>query len=206
MTTQDSEPRTRKRPTGRRTGDSGTREAILDAALELFAQNGYDATSIRAIALRAGVDPGLPRYFFGDKQHLFATTMAQRTTIPDRVAGALNGDPATVGRRLTDTYLELWEDKATRPILTGLFRSAMTSTDAAHMFIQTLSARVPAGTPLPTTDNPRAMDFALAATHLLGAAIARHILKLPVIVDLSHNQLVDLLAPDIQAHLTRSAD
>ncbi len=201
MSTHRPTAPSRKRPTGRRTGDSGTREAILDAAQELFAQSGYDATSIRAIASGAGVDPGLIRYFFGGKQELFAATMAQRTVIPATIAQALSGNPATLGRRVTDAYLGLWEDPGTRPILLGLFRSAMTTKEAAQMLIDALSARVRDDTPLPAPDNPRTRGFALAATHLLGVAIARHIIKLPVIVDLTHEELVDMLAPEIQLHL-----
>ena len=45
----------RKRP-GRPTGSSDTRERILDHARELFSRNGFDKTSIRAIAAAAGVD------------------------------------------------------------------------------------------------------------------------------------------------------
>lgn len=201
MSAEEPRSAARKRPTGRRTGDSGTREAILDAALGLFAAGGYDATSIRAVASRAGVDPGLIRYFYGTKQELFVTTMAQRTVIPDRIAEALSCDPDTVGRRLTDTYLGLWEDEETRPILLGLFRSAMTTRGAANMLVETLSARVRGDAPLPAPDSPRDLDFALAATHLLGVAIARHLIKLPVVVDLTHEQLVDLLAPEIQRDL-----
>ncbi len=195
-----------KHPSGRRAGNSGTRDAILDAAQELFAQLGYDATSIRTIALHAGVDPGLIRYFFGNKLKLFATTMAQRTVIPTKIAQALRGDPALLGRQVTDTYLRLWDDPVTRPILLGLFRSAMTSKQAAQMLIEVLSARVRDDAPLPTPDSPDAKGFALAATHLLGVAIARHIIQLPVMVDLSHDELVDMLAPEIQGYLVDSRD
>lgn len=157
---------------------------------------------MRAIASAAGVDPALIRHFFIDKETLFATTMAQRTTIPARLAGALVGDASTVGYRLTDTYLRMWEDQETRPVLTGMFRAAMTTPHATQMLIETFSAHVGPEAPAPTPGDPRAEGFALAATHLLGVAMARHILQLPVITGLSHDQLVERVSPTIQQYLT----
>ena len=49
--------------TGRRGGDSGTREAILDAARKQFAAHGYGGATIRRIAADAGVDPALVHHF-----------------------------------------------------------------------------------------------------------------------------------------------
>src|SRR5436309_7394484 len=57
--------------TGRRPGPSTTRATILEAARRRFADRGYDATSIRAIAAGAGVDPGVVMHFFGSKDALF---------------------------------------------------------------------------------------------------------------------------------------
>lgn len=48
-----------------------SRRVILDAAEALFAQRGYDATSMGAIARGAGVSSALPAYFFGDKDGLY---------------------------------------------------------------------------------------------------------------------------------------
>ena len=48
-----------------------TREAILIAALRIFAAKGYDAASTREIAAEAGVNHGLIRYYFGNKSKLW---------------------------------------------------------------------------------------------------------------------------------------
>jgi AcrR family transcriptional regulator len=47
-----------------------TRAAIIDAALELFRSNGYEATTMRAIAQRAGVSTGNAYYYFSSKEEL----------------------------------------------------------------------------------------------------------------------------------------
>ena len=47
-----------------------TRQAILDAAHELLLENGYEATTMRAVAERAGVSVGNAYYYFESKEHL----------------------------------------------------------------------------------------------------------------------------------------
>src|SRR3954466_1378373 len=47
-----------------------TRRTILDAAMRLFRTNGYDGTTMRAIAAEAGVSLGNAYYYFGSKEHL----------------------------------------------------------------------------------------------------------------------------------------
>ncbi len=191
MSTQE-----RTRPTGRRTGDSGTRDAILDAALALFSERGYDGAPIRAIAADAGVDPALIRHFFGDKHTLFATVVADRTAIPERLAAATGGDLTTAGRSLTDAYLRLWDEPDTRPILLALVRSAITSEHAGQMLRDALGARSPA-----LSDPALARRVGLAGAHLFGIAVTRHVIRLPHIAELSHEELVDEAAPTIQRYL-----
>jgi AcrR family transcriptional regulator len=47
-------------------------ERILAAARQIFAELGYDRTTIRAVAAAAGVDVGLVMHYFGSKGLLFA--------------------------------------------------------------------------------------------------------------------------------------
>ncbi|HEU4387636.1 MAG TPA: helix-turn-helix domain-containing protein, partial [Blastocatellia bacterium] len=47
-----------------------TRAAILEAALELFRERGYEQTTMRAIAEKAGVALGNAYYYFHSKEHL----------------------------------------------------------------------------------------------------------------------------------------
>ncbi|HEY3131895.1 MAG TPA: TetR family transcriptional regulator [Acidobacteriota bacterium] len=47
-----------------------TRALILETALELFRERGYDDTTMRAIAERAGFALGNAYYYFGSKEHL----------------------------------------------------------------------------------------------------------------------------------------
>jgi len=66
-----------ERPRGRPVANDqqGLKTQILDTAEELFAENGYAATSIRRIADQAGVNPALVHYYFGNKKALLQTVL-----------------------------------------------------------------------------------------------------------------------------------
>lgn len=54
-----------------------TRAAILDAARQLFAERGYERTSLAEVGEGAGVSRGTPGYFFGSKAELYSAVLAQ---------------------------------------------------------------------------------------------------------------------------------
>ena len=58
-----------------------TRERILDAAEELFAQKGYEGVSVRQIMSKADADVSLAYYHFKSKQDLFNEVMLRRVEI-----------------------------------------------------------------------------------------------------------------------------
>ena len=76
--TQLSE-RARGRPVD--TDQQDLKKQILDIAEELFADNGYAATSIRSIADKSGVNPALVHYYFGNKKLLLQNVL-ERTLEP----------------------------------------------------------------------------------------------------------------------------
>lgn len=56
----------------------GSRERLLDAAEKLFAQRGFDGTSIRDIAARSGDTIGTLSYHFGSKDALLGEVVRRR--------------------------------------------------------------------------------------------------------------------------------
>jgi len=52
-----------------------SRAAILDAAEKLFADQGFDATSLNQVGAAAGVSRGTPGYFFGSKADLYQAVL-----------------------------------------------------------------------------------------------------------------------------------
>lgn len=62
------------RPPGGR--DQQVRRELLTVARGLFAQQGYEAVSTRAVALAAGVNPAMIHYYFRGKQGLYEAMLA----------------------------------------------------------------------------------------------------------------------------------
>jgi len=71
-----------------------TREAILAAALRIFASKGYDAASTRAIATEAGINHGLIRYYFGSKAQLWKDAVDRAFAALASGLEAIAADPA----------------------------------------------------------------------------------------------------------------
>ena len=67
-------------PRGRRAGrprvPAGSREALLAAGTELFAERGFDGVPVSAIARKAGVNKAMISYHFGGKRELYAAILA----------------------------------------------------------------------------------------------------------------------------------
>ncbi|HCU48587.1 MAG TPA: TetR family transcriptional regulator [Micromonosporaceae bacterium] len=55
---------------GKTPRSEATRNRIVESALRLFRENGYDRTTMRAIAKEAGVSVGNAYYYFNSKEHL----------------------------------------------------------------------------------------------------------------------------------------
>src|SRR5258705_3674713 len=72
---------TRKKRQARAVGDA-TRERILEAALEIFAERGFEGAKTREIAARAATNLGLIKYYFDSKEKLWRAAV-------DRVFGSL---------------------------------------------------------------------------------------------------------------------
>lgn len=66
------------------------REKILNAAEELFAESGFDNTSVRQLAQRAKVNIAMISYYFGSKEKLFETLIEDRTSFLRSKIHALN--------------------------------------------------------------------------------------------------------------------
>ncbi|TXH97566.1 MAG: TetR family transcriptional regulator [Pseudorhodobacter sp.] len=58
------------RKTYRRESEEARRDALIVAAMDLVAEGGPQAATVRAIADRAGVTPGLIRHYFSSKEEL----------------------------------------------------------------------------------------------------------------------------------------
>jgi len=82
-------PARRGRPKKTKTTGAGeTRDAILNAAENLFSKHGFYGVTIREVAREAGVDTALVHYYFGAKKALFDAVFTRRAEVwnSERVA------------------------------------------------------------------------------------------------------------------------
>src|ERR1700704_5260566 len=82
-----------------------TKGVILTAARERFAESGYEAATIRAIAADANIDPSMVMRYFGNKEQLFAAAAEFDLELPDFSAV----DRDELGARLVAYFMDRWE-------------------------------------------------------------------------------------------------
>ena len=199
-------PRRRRARSGRRAGDSGTREAILEAARLRFAEHGYDGATIRGIAADAGVDPALVHHFYGTKEKLFAAAM-RLPAVPSEVIGAALAryEGASPGAHLVATVLTIWEDPAVHGVIIGLLRSALTSEQAAGLLREFLTDAIlrPVGA-LARADSPddAAYRAGAVASQMLGLALTRYVLRVGPVAAASVADLAATIGPTVERYLT----
>ncbi|ARF59564.1 TetR family transcriptional regulator [Streptomyces gilvosporeus] len=173
-----------------------TRAAILAAARDRFAADGYERATIRAIARDAGIDPSMVMRYYGNKEGLFAAASEIELHFPDLT----QVPPDEIGGRLVRHFIERWEGDET---LTGMMRVGVTNAAGAErmrgIFADQIRPVVEAVCPVPEEAATRA---ALIASQVLGMALCRYVLHMPPAVALTHDDLTAWLAPTVQRYLT----
>jgi AcrR family transcriptional regulator len=85
-----------------------TRERILDAALTLFAEQGYDATSMRAISEQLGITKAALYYHFDSKAEIVRAMLAETEHKVSELAAWARAQPNTP--ELRRQVLTRWSD------------------------------------------------------------------------------------------------
>ncbi|MFJ3227182.1 TetR family transcriptional regulator [Streptomyces sp. NPDC086783] len=185
--------------TGSRTSrrSDATRGAILAAARERFATDGYERATIRAIARDANIDPSMVMRYYGNKEGLFAAAVAIDLRLPD-VDGADRRQNA--GRTLVEHFLDMWENDE---VLTALLRVGVTNQAGAERMQGILRDQLlPVARQVCPDPEQAPARAALMASQLLGLALTRYVLRMPPAVELARAEIVAWLAPTIQRYLT----
>jgi AcrR family transcriptional regulator len=195
-----SEPQLRR--TGRRPGDSGTRDAITEAARARFASHGYDGATIRSIAANAGVDPALVHHFFGTKEQLFIATMHLPLEPGPLLRQLLAPGVEGLGERLARHFVRLMRELGdTNPML-ALIRSAAAHPQAARMLREFYSRAILERVAAELNVSQPRLRASLCMSQIMGLAVARYIIGLRPLVEADDDTLVAAYAPALQHYLT----
>jgi AcrR family transcriptional regulator len=180
-----------------------TRTAILTAARQMLASRGYEATTIRAVAAAAGIDPSMVMRYYGNKDGLFAAAVDVDLRLPD--ASALPRDK--IGNLLAHHVVSRWEGALSDEFITLLLRSAGTNATAAEQFRLIFEQQLLKFVQGLVGQGPEARRrAAMVSSQVLGVAYCRYILELPAVTELDGETLANTLGPVLQHYLTGDLD
>jgi AcrR family transcriptional regulator len=192
-------------PGGRRPGKLSARDDIIRAARETFAEEGYDGTSLRAVARAAGVDAALIHHYFEGKPGLFMAAMALPFDPRQVQLDAEASGPASTlpGAAVVEGFLTMWDlaegTGSSFVSCVGAMAASQAVADAMREFVR---ARVWQHiTPLKaeseeTTDARRA----LVASQLMGLAYTRYVLRVPPISTASPSEIGRWVGPTLERY------
>jgi len=184
--------------TARRRSDQ-TRAAILAAARRRFAADGFERTTIRAIAADAGIDPSMVMRYYGSKDGLFSAAADLDLQLPDLASVPRE----QLGETLVRHWVERWEGGSSDELLIVVFRSAITNEAAAERLRTVFGAQVAKAVATIVDDRAEAATRAgLVSTQMLGLALCRYILRLAPVVALDLDTLIATVADTVQRYLT----
>lgn len=198
-------PAQTSRRRGRRQGEPVSRDAVLRAAKQRFASEGYEKTTLRAIADDARVDPSMVLYLFGSKAELFRESL--RLIIdPDALVAALAEGDDDIGTRMVRTYIGIWEDADTAASMVAMLQSATSNSDAHEAFRAFMQNYVLTAVSGALGGGEQArLRAMLAATNLVGTAMLRYVIRIPPLSTLATDDVVALIAPSVTRYLTAPA-
>lgn len=188
-------------PAGRRPGPESTSNDVLAAARALFADRGYRATTIRAIAAAAGVTPGMVHHFFGTKRAVFLAALhmpIDPAAVLDEILAAPNEQFPSLFVR---AFITAWQSEATGPQLQTMLRAAISDEQQAAAirgFAATVVIpRVAGGLDLPVERVAAAMSI------MIGLVVTRTMLGITALAQLDADHLVALYTPAVRTALRR---
>jgi AcrR family transcriptional regulator len=167
-----------------------TEQRIVACARDLFADRGFERTTIRAVARSAGVDPALVMQYFGSKQGLFSAAIRAS---PDPVFA---GEPGQLAGFLLDILRGKLNDSGQERM--AMLRSMLTHPAAAEHARENLGRQgQQLAAMLPTADAQ--LRAALIFSLMLGIRIGRDLLKLDPLAGAAAGQVLDLMHPVFEA-------
>jgi AcrR family transcriptional regulator len=187
-TADDAAPRPRR--------SDPTRARILEAARRRFAREGFQGTTIRAVAADADIDPSMVMRYYGNKDGLFAAAADVDLRLPD-----LGEVPRSRwGRRLVRHFFERWEHRPGEATLGVLVRTAATNAQAAARLRAVVEGQITQALERAGADQaPR--RAALVASQMLGLAYCRYVLAVPALTAADQEDLVADLGRTIQRYV-----
>lgn len=175
-------------PTSRAERRRRTEERILSAARTIFAERGFQRTTIRAVAAAAQVDPALVMQYFGSKQALFERAVRIPEIPPLDGLEPVEELLGRIGMKMGPL------PQATLAVM----RSMLTHPDAAEEVRGKLDGQV-ARLAEAIGSGDAELRAALMVSTMLGVTIAHQLLGLSALRDASGERIAETLRPSLRA-------
>lgn len=171
-----------------------TEQAIRTAARQLFAESGYERTTIRAVARSAGVDPALVMQYFGSKERLFADA-ARWTPASSTVEQVAREDVSAAA--LSDVF-ERFEGEG-REAAVALMRNCLTHPEAGRVMRDEVMCDRIAAVAATIGGKDADLRASLLGACVIGLTMARHVLHIEPVASASRADIERLLEPALRA-------
>lgn len=189
---------------GRRTGSAGaTRARILSAARALFAQKGFQGTTLRAVAARARVDMALVSYFFGSKDQLFEQAI-DLSTIADGLGEVLRDRRPGLGERVVRYYLERVFVESEQGVA-AILRTAVTDAKKLRKLRALLGGSVAEEAARALGPSNGKLRAELLGAQVTGLFLNRYIVRVEPLASASPAEVAALLGPAVELMLGLSS-
>ena len=176
-----------------------TRAAILAAARTRFAADGYEKTTIRAVAAEAGIDASMVMRYYGNKANLFQASAAVDLALADRVAK----DPEQLAAGMAQAFIERWEESSNE-VEQLVIRTAMTHPEAVVQVQRIFDEQIKPSILAVLGDDPDAeLRAALIMTQTVGVIVCRYLFGLEPIASADPEVLRRAIQDAIILHATR---
>jgi AcrR family transcriptional regulator len=194
-----------RRPRGRPRKSASpvdTRALIVKAAGAEFAATGYDATSVRAVARRAGVDASLVHHYFESKADLFVATVRVPVR-PDRlVAQVLAGPRDRIGVSLVRAVVVTLDDAKTNRRVIRLLHTALGQEFAATLLRQFVSHEILGRITAALGGDDPELRASFAASQMVGLIVARYGVRIEPLASATPDEVARTVGPVVQWYLT----
>jgi AcrR family transcriptional regulator len=176
------------------------RDRIVKAARRIFGEQGYERTTIRAVAAAADIHPSMVMRYYGSKDGLFAAAAIFDLDLPDLSQIARD----EIGPALVRHFLDRWT--ASGGELPALLRIAVTHEQTRDRLSEIMREQIVPRLDAVCEPGEARTRAALLATQMLGLALTRYILGLAYVADLSDDLIVERVGETVQRYLTGAID
>ena len=167
-----------------------TEVAILEAARELFAEQGFERTTIRAVAGRAGVDPALVMQYFRSKEGLFAAAARW----PEAAETLLSAPRDQVATAALQDLLSRFEGDD-RESAVALMRACLTHPEASRVMRDEVMCERADSVARTLGGADAELRAGLLGACMIGLGMARYVLEIPAVAQASREDVERLMEP-----------